>query len=101
VLSAKRAIRIFPILHLLKGHVQSIEKEKPSRHGLSDAQDFLERLIGLKKADDSGNCPQNSGFLAVGNEAGRRRFRKKTTITWPPGVRFERTQLPIVTENGS
>jgi hypothetical protein len=68
---------------------------------LSNAQDFFERLIGLKEADNPGNRSQDAGFLAAWNQARWRRFRKKTTITRAAGVGLKGAQLPIIAQDGS
>ena len=79
-IAANRAVWIARQPRLLKAHRQQIDHEQRADQRLSDAQDQLERLVGLQGSEQAGHRSQHPRLRAGRHRFRVRHFRKKTTI---------------------
>src|ERR1700730_3251959 len=74
VISAHWAIGIFAQLQFAKFHSQGIKQEQAPGEAVAAAEDQLDRLHGLKRADDSRQHAQHAAFGTRWHQPRRRRF---------------------------
>ena len=58
------SVGVFAHLQLAEGHVECIVEKEPATEGVAQAQEHLERLGGLYRADDAGKHAQHATFGA-------------------------------------
>src|SRR5215204_5095210 len=98
VLAADGALRVFPQLQLAEAQLPRVEEEQPVNQRLAPAEDELDGLVRLNRADDAGQHPQHTTFGAGGYEAGRRRLRIEAAVA-RAALRPEDARLPLEAED--
>ena len=58
---------------LVEGRVQGVEQEQAARERLAGAEDELQRLARLQRADDAGQHAEHAALGAARRKLGRRR----------------------------
>src|SRR5438552_3879066 len=97
-LAAQRTMGVLLELEHRELHREGVEEEEPSDERLADAEDELDRLDGLDRAEDAGEHAEDAALRAARDEPGRRRLRVKTTIARPL-PRVEDARLTLETED--
>ena len=98
MIAANRAFRILAQLQLAETHRQRVEQKQAPDERLAFADDELQRLRGLNRADDSGQHAENSAFRAGRDKARRRRLRIQAAVARPVRI-AEDCDLTLEAEN--
>src|ERR1044072_7991296 len=81
LLAADRTLRILPQLELAELHRPRIKQQQTIDQQILRAENDLDRLVRLNRADNARQHAEHATFRARGHEPGRRRLRIKTAIT--------------------
>src|SRR5580658_1335338 len=98
--AAERALRIFAQLEFAEAHGERVEEQQTAHERFTDADDELQRLGRLNRADDSGKHAEHAAFGARGDEARRRRLWIQAAIAGAIGI-TEDGYLAFEAENGA
>src|SRR2546430_1220417 len=80
VLAADRAVRIATEMDLAKAFLERVVEKVTTDEWLTDPEQQLDRLRGLKRADDSGQNAENPGLRARRRELGGRWLGKEAAV---------------------
>ena len=86
MVAANRARRILAQPQFAEAHSQRVKEQEPADQRFADAEDQLDRLHGLNRADDAGQNAQHAAFGARRHQARRRRFGIEAAVARPPGI---------------
>ena len=100
VCAAERAIGIFAQLQFAEAHGERIEKQQAADEMFAHADDELQRLGRLNRADDSRQHAQHAAFGAGRNEARRRRLGIQAAVAGAVWV-TEDCYLAFEAKNGA
>ena len=81
--AADRAVRVAPQLELGELRLERIEQHEPAGERIADAEQHLERLVGLEQAQDARDDAEDTGHGAAGCELGWRRGRIEAAVARP------------------
>src|SRR4029434_1095278 len=81
-ISAHWTLRIATEIKLPEFHFQCIEIKQPANKRFADAEDQLDRFIGLNRSNDSRQNAQHAGLRAIRHRSRRWGFGKQTAVAW-------------------
>src|SRR6185369_16133260 len=81
LLATYRTLRILPQFELAKLHGPGIKQQQPIDQQIFRAENDLDRLVCLNRADDARQNAQHTAFRARWYQSRRRWLRIQTTIT--------------------
>jgi hypothetical protein len=98
VVAARGAPGITPQPELAELHAQRIEHQQPPHHRLTDAEQELDGLHRLERADDPRQHPKDPALRAGRHEPRRGGLREEAAVT-RPAFRREDGELPVEAED--
>src|SRR4029077_316406 len=94
VVAANRARRVPAQTQLAEAHAQRVEEQEATGERFADAENELDRLHRLERADDAGENTQDAAFGARRHESGRRWLGIEAAVARPAGI-MEDGALPL------
>src|SRR5215813_4424504 len=80
MVAADRAIRVLAQLQFAEAQAPGVEQKQPIDHDIGRAENDLNRLVRLDRADDARQHSEHSAFGTGRHQSGWRRLRIKAAI---------------------
>ena len=99
VVAADRAVGVAAHRDLVERRPERVEEEQSPGERVAAAEDELERLVRLERADDPGQHAEDAALRAARRELGRRRLREEAAVARAARRGVEHRDLALEAED--